>query len=280
LKCVGFVTKHQERDYKNPKNREVLIQAIENDLLNDANVLAVFYGGSIGSENTDLYSDIDLRIVVKEEVFEEYRKNKKQRAKKWGNVLFYEDFPGSAYSIAHFDCFIKVDSFYYKPKDIQPSVWLKNIKIVRDTDGLLAKVLKNSMNLSYNPSIDEVEIWRTKFFAYFHEAYRRVMRGEYYYALYCIDRLRLSIVTAWYMDAGIQPNTFGDWAKVEGERSQLKDWQLSCLSSWGCGRNPYEIMNVMKSMVPEFKRVHKCLCEKFGIAENPEWVDEILSMVI
>jgi hypothetical protein len=280
LKCVGFVTKHQERDYKNPTNREALMKAIENDLLNDANVLAVFYGGSIGSEKTDLYSDIDLRIVVKEEVFEEYRKNKKQRAKKWGNVLFYEDFPGAAYSIAHFDCFIKVDSFYYKPKDIQPSVWLKNIKIVLDTDGLLAKVLKKSMNLSYNPSIDEVELWRTKFFAYFHEAYRRVMRGEYYYALYCIDRLRLSIVTAWYMDAGIQPNTFGDWAKVEGERSQLKDWQLSSLASWDCGRNPYEIMNVMKSMVPEFKRVHKSLCEKLGMDENPKWVDEILNMVI
>lgn len=31
---------------------------------------------------------------------------------------------------------------------------------------------------------------------------------------------RLSLVTAWYMDAGIQPNTFEDWAKLEGSRSQ------------------------------------------------------------
>ena len=103
-----------------------------------------------------------------------------------------------------------MDTFYYKPEDIQPSVWLKNIKIIKDTDGMLADILDKSMALSYEPTIDEFELWRTKFFAYFHEAYRRVMRKEYYYALKCIDGLRLSMATAWYMEVGIQPNTFGD----------------------------------------------------------------------
>ncbi|MBA2870290.1 hypothetical protein HNQ85_000548 [Anoxybacillus calidus] len=279
LKCVGFVTKHQARDDKNPKNREALMKAIENDLLNDENVLAVFYGGSIGSENTDLYSDIDLRIVVKEEVFEEYRSNKKQRARKWGNVLFHEDFPWTNYTIAHYDSFIKVDVFYYKLKDIQPSVWLKNIKIVYDPEGLMAEIHEKSQGLLYELSPIEFEIWRTKFFAYVHEAYRRVMREEMYYALQCVDYLRLSMASAWYMEAGIQPNTFGDWAKIEGKRSNLKDWQLSLLESWSCSRDPFEIMNVIKNMVPEFKRVHKNLCAKLGIHENPEWVDEIFNMV-
>jgi hypothetical protein len=32
------------------------------------------------------------------------------------------------------------------------------------------------------------------------------------------------------MNAGIQPNTFGDWAKLEGERSKLQGWQLSLLA--------------------------------------------------
>ncbi|WP_367802182.1 nucleotidyltransferase domain-containing protein [Brevibacillus laterosporus] len=45
---------------------------IEQDLLKDSNILSVFYGGSIGNQNTDLYSDIDLRIVVKDEFYEEY----------------------------------------------------------------------------------------------------------------------------------------------------------------------------------------------------------------
>jgi hypothetical protein len=79
----------------------------------------------------------------------------------------------------------------------------------------LKDVLEKSMNLSYTPNVQEVEIWRTKFFAYIHEAYRRVMRKEIYYALHCLDNIRFSMVAAWYMDAGFQPNTFGDWAKVQ-----------------------------------------------------------------
>ncbi|PWW26641.1 hypothetical protein DFO73_110215 [Cytobacillus oceanisediminis] len=69
---MGLETKHKSRDLEVPKHRQVLLNSIEQDLLNDENVLAVFYGGSLGNQNTDVYSDIDLRIVVKDEVFEEY----------------------------------------------------------------------------------------------------------------------------------------------------------------------------------------------------------------
>jgi hypothetical protein len=44
---------------------------------------------------------------------------------------------------------------------------LKNIKIIKDTDGMLADILDESMALSYEPTIEEFELWRTKFFAYF-----------------------------------------------------------------------------------------------------------------
>ncbi|MBW8352039.1 aminoglycoside 6-adenylyltransferase [Bacillus sp. IITD106] len=277
---MGLETKHYERDLAIPKHREELLDAIEKDLKNDANVLAVYYGGSIGNKNTDLYSDIDLRIVVKDDVFEGYRLNKKQRATNWGKVLFFEDFPWASHSIAHYHSFIKVDSFYYKVHDLQPSVWLQNIKIVHDTDNLMKNILEESMKLSYKANVQEVEIWRNKFFASVHEAYRRMMRKEIYYAMHCLDNLRLSMAAAWLMDAGIQPNTFGDWAKLEGDRSKLLDWQLELLENWHSNRDPNEIMNVIKSIIPEFLKVHKSLCNKVGIEENPEWVDEIFKMVI
>ncbi|WP_245153888.1 nucleotidyltransferase domain-containing protein [Jeotgalibacillus proteolyticus] len=114
-----FEQVHKERDHKLPENRRNLLNTIEEDLLNDSNVLAVFYGGSIGSGNTDLYSDIDLRVVVEDHVIEEYLLNKKERAKNWGSVLFFEDFPEAPYTIAHFDTFIKVDAFYYRKEDIR-----------------------------------------------------------------------------------------------------------------------------------------------------------------
>lgn len=59
--CVGFHWKHEEQDLQLPKFRERLIEAIANDVMEDEQIIGVFYGGSIGNQHTDLYSDIDLR---------------------------------------------------------------------------------------------------------------------------------------------------------------------------------------------------------------------------
>ncbi|MCJ0930534.1 hypothetical protein MST22_05145 [Virgibacillus halodenitrificans] len=278
---MGFVSNHQARDSELPNYRKKILSSIETDLLNDDNVMALFYGGSIGNENTDEYSDIDLRVVVKPEKIKEYVVNKRNRAQEWGNVLYFEEVnPLSVYTVAHYDCFIKVDAFYYIPSDIHPSLWLQNIKIIKDTDKMMAKILDNSMLLTYELSLDGLELWRTKFFAHFHEAYRRVMRKEYFYAMKCIDNLRLSMIAGWYMEIGVQPNTFGDWARYEGEKSNLEEWQQSLLKSCDCRREPVEILNVMKRIAHEFKKVHHSLCYKLNIDENPEWLAKIINMVI
>lgn len=273
------MTLHYERDLNIPKYRQIIMDKIEQDLVNDPHVSAVFYGGSIGNDNTDLYSDIDLRIVVNSSKFEKYRSNKRKRAENWGNVLFFEDFPWLTYSIAHYDHFLKVDSFYYKEEDIKPSIWLQNIRIVYDQNGFMEGILKQSATITYHPSADEVEIWRTKFFSYVHEAYRRVQRREIYYALQCLDHIRLSMVTAWYMEKGIQPNAFGDWSKYEGERSELSSRQLSLLAEWHSSRDTNELMGVIRKVIPEFKLVHRNLCDLIDIEEDSKWIDHMFSMV-
>ncbi|MGG4490483.1 aminoglycoside 6-adenylyltransferase [Metabacillus idriensis] len=254
--------------------------AIKKDLLHDQHIEAFFYGGSIAQENTDLYSDIDLRIVVNPDKWEDFLLNKKIRPGKWGNVLFYEDFPGASYTIAHYDSFIKADVFFYRKEDLTPSVWLKNIHIVRDDNGFMTAIKNESNQLSYKISKPEFEFWRTKFFAYFHEAYRRMMRGELYYAIHCIDSMRQSLAAGWYMECGIQPNSFGDWAKIEGPRSQLKKEQLDLLARFHCGREPEEIYAVMKKMMPEFTRLHLQLGEKAGAKTDQYLTDKLFSMAV
>jgi predicted nucleotidyltransferase len=272
--------KHKDRDISLPIYRQSIKNNIEQDLVNDDNVLALYYGGSIATDSTDLYSDIDLRIVVKDEKYEEYRLKKKQRAKNWGKVLFYEDFPWASHSVAHFDGFIKVDSFYYTMKDIQPSVWMKNIKIVKDRTEMIEEILEKSLKLDYQPTVEEFELWRSKFFAHAHEVYRGIKRKEFYYALNYLDALRLAIVKGWSMDAGIQPNNPGYWAKIEGDRSNLATWQLSLLKTWSSGRDPNEIQQTLEKMIPEFIKIHRRLCRKLDVEENAEWVSKILHQVI
>lgn len=278
--CMGFYAKYKERDSELPRHRENIMQSIEKDLIHDQNVLSVFYGGSVGENNTDLFSDIDVRIVVKDGAFEEYRHNKRERAKKWGDVLFFEDNLRAAHTVAHYTNFLKVDAFYYSTKQLWPTVWLQNIKIVHDTDGLMLELSERSRDLTYQPGIEDIESWRNKFFAYVHEIYRRVRRGEVYYALRCLDNLRLSMITAWHMEAGVQPNTFGDWARLQGTRSKLEASQLILLEEWFSSPEPSEIMKVMTCIFPEFRRVHACLCHKVGLEENSDLEDQVLGMVI
>ncbi|QKS70322.1 hypothetical protein FLK61_26565 [Paenalkalicoccus suaedae] len=270
----------RKRDAELPKHRAELMRAIEADLCHDKHVLGVFYGGSIGADNEDLYSDIDLRIVVEDHQFEDYRTNKKERAHRWGSVLFFEDFPYAPYTIAHFDSFIKVDSFYYKKEDLTPSIWLQEIKIAHDPHDFLQKLQKRSQAITYEPSKVDVEIWRTKFVSYAHELYRRVRRGEFYYALQIIDSMRYSVVLGWLMEAGIRPNSFGDWARLEGERSPLTTEQQRLLVTWHCDRDPERLLSTGRAMYPEFLRLHENLVEKLRFADHMEQMEELLDMGI
>ncbi|WP_245153887.1 hypothetical protein [Jeotgalibacillus proteolyticus] len=104
-------------------------------------------------------------------------------------------------------------------------------------------------------------------------------RNEIYYSLQCLDSLRLSMAAGWLMEAGIQPNTFGDWAKLEGERSSLKKWQLALLSEWHSNREPDEIIHIIERIKPEFIYIHNKLCEQIGMKETLS-VEEILDMVL
>ncbi|WP_409254323.1 nucleotidyltransferase domain-containing protein [Bacillus sp. SCS-153A] len=254
--------------------------AIERDLSSDDQVISLFYGGSIGTGNTDLYSDIDLRIVVNEEAFEEYRIHKKERAKNWGDVMFYEDFPWASHSVAHYKGFIKVDSFYYTKKDLQPSVWLKDIKIVCDREDFMKGVQRESRKLEYEPSFEEFDLWRNKFFAYTHEVYRGMKREEFFHAANSLESLRFHLTTGWFMESGMQPNNPGYWAKLGGTRSRLHDWQLRFLEESMGGKNPESIMSSLKILVPEFIRIHSVLCKRFGIDEKRAHVEEIFGMVL
>lgn len=278
---MGFSAKFEERDLKLPSVLEKMNQVITSDLIEDPNVLAFFYGGSIAKGNADLYSDLDLRIVVEDEHFEEYRQNKKERARRWGKVLFYEDFPWAAHSVAHYMDFVKVDSFYYKKDDLKPSLYVKEeTKIIYDPHKIVERVVQESQTLSYQVTEEDFEIWRGKFFAHMHEVYRRIKRDELFYALSSFDMMRWSIAAGWDMEADRNPNQMGVWSKYEGKRSDFDHAQLSLLESWYSDRNPARILTVMALIMPEFKRLHSSLCHKLSLEEDDAWVDEIIKKVI
>ncbi|MGR3763281.1 nucleotidyltransferase domain-containing protein [Rossellomorea sp. NS-SX7] len=273
--------KHEERDANLIDERNHLKKAIKKDLISDDNVLAFFYGGSMAKGNHDRFSDLDLRIVVKDEVYEAYRRNKKERAMCWGDVLYFEDFPWAKHTVAHYKSFVKVDAFYYKKEDLKPSHYMREeAHIAYDPYDIVQGVKEQSQHFHYKVSIGEFEVWRSKFFAHMHEVYRRSKRGELYYALHSLDMMRWSVAAGWDMVNDRQPNAPGEWSKYEGERSQFDQSEQELLAGWDAGRDPEMMFEVMKQIVPEFNRIHSRLCEKLGEDERTEWVNEIVGLVL
>ncbi|MBT2606530.1 nucleotidyltransferase domain-containing protein [Bacillus sp. ISL-53] len=277
---MGFVSKHLERDESLPKHRDVILKNALKDLKTDSNVLAIYLGGSLAKGYIDNYSDVDLHTIVTSEKKSDFIKDKRDRAKNWGEVLFYEDFnPSSPVVVTHYDCFVKVDSWYHSPKEIVPSIWLKGLKVLYDPTNIISNVITASSNLVYKPSSEEVEFWRGKLLAFIHETYRAVMRDEIYYALSNLDRIRWLMVSGWYMEMEEHlDSSYGIWSKLEGKRSKLNQWQLSLLQSWDCCRNSNEIMNKMISILPEFIRLNKYLSKKVEIEANEDLIKKIIEM--
>ncbi|AZV61633.1 aminoglycoside 6-adenylyltransferase [Peribacillus frigoritolerans] len=277
---MGFVSKHLKRDESLPKHRDVILKNALKDLKSDSGVLAIYLGGSLAKGYIDNYSDVDLHTIVTSEKRSDFIKDKRNRAKKWGEVLFYEDFnPSSPFVVTHYDCFVKVDSWYHSPNEIVPSIWLKGLKVLYDPTNIIGNVIKESTNLVYKPSSEEVEFWRGKLLAFIHETYRAVMRDEIYYALSNLDRIRWLMVSGWYMEIEEHlDSSYGIWTKLEGKRSKLNQWQLSLLQSWDCCRNSNEIMKKMVSILPEFLRLNKYLSKKVEIEANEDLIKKVIEM--
>lgn len=278
---MTYQTRHNLRDKELPEIRHIMLNMIKEILKSHQAIEGIFLGGSIAKNKEDLFSDIDLRIVVSEDQFNEYVHSKKRLMTEFGDVLFFEDFnPSAPFTIAHYRNFIKVDLFIYTFSRLKPSLWLQGIKILFDPSDRLQQILKLSNEMSYKVTSNEVERWRGKVFSYVHETYRRVQREEYYYALTMVNNLRSFIVEGWNMEIDRHSNAAWDWSKIEGTRSELEDWQLSMLSSWMCGRDQEEIMKTIYSMIPEIRKLNGVLCDKTGMEMNQEEFDQIMNLVL
>lgn len=278
---MSYTTRHMERDASLPVQREVLLHNALEDLAADADVLAIYLSGSLAKQNDDNYSDIDLHTIVQAEKRSGFIENKRKRAEMWGEVLFHEDaHPLSPAVVTHYDCFVKVDSWYHALEEIQPSIWLKGAIVLYDPNDLINPVVKASSAISYELLSKDVELWKGKLLAFVHETYRAVMREEVYYAEANLDRIRWLIVSGWFMEMDQHFDASpGSWSKVEGKRSLLTKGQRSMLKQWRCGKEAGETMRILTSMVPEILRLNLILCRKVGVEANEAQFKKILAMV-
>lgn len=187
-----------------------------------------FYGGSIGRDDSDKYSDVDARIVVDQgcnlvQVREEI-------INLFDNILFIEE-NNNTFMVLHLDNLMKIDVFFYRIESIMPSPWLKEIKIIKDLDNKLQRIKTISNEKNVSPSQQQLQYITHKYIACLIETYKRRNRNEKFYLDQLINTMTNILCYLWYLEKGYQPNAVGDWSKYQGNRSKLDEMQLEKLGN-------------------------------------------------
>lgn len=158
------------------RSRHELLKVLIQKVQIFSGIDGIFLRGSIAAQNEDPFSDIDLRILLKES----YSKDKfiQLFIDELSDISFIETETRS-YAVIHFNNFIKLDIFVYNKIDLTPSIWMQNILIIFDNKGYLNTMKSKSEKLVYHIIQNEFDELLSKYFAFFHELYRRKERKEY-----------------------------------------------------------------------------------------------------
>lgn len=213
-------------EYQLNCSRNHLLKQLFSLAENMPEIQGIFLGGSLAVNQADAYSDIDFRVVInrtidKTLIIERF-------LQQLPSLLFIET-QTTFYAVIHFDSFIKLDLFVYYQEELLPSSWLASIAIYQDYNEQLARIKQQSRELHYCPSQEEVDFFLTKYYAFLHEYYRRWKRGEMSYSLSCQLTMKHCLISFWYMEKRLVPNSLGDWSKYEGARTKLSDNQIAQL---------------------------------------------------
>lgn len=216
-----------------PVDRDRLKNRLIRLVKEDEEILGCFFNGSIGTKTEDNYSDIDARIIVKDNI--NLKRKQVEIIRAIGKYLFIEKLEEKS-SIIHYDTFIKLDLFVYTVEDLTPSIWMKNIAIVKDF-GLLEDLSKKSQSLSYSITQKEFDELINNYYADYFELYRCWKREEYNYLDHLILSMKHCLVSMWYVSKGFAPNPAMDWAKYEGRKTKLTHLEANFILSY----TPFEL---------------------------------------
>jgi len=171
--------------------RERLLDRAVNYFLVKKGVESIYIQGSVAAGLIDEFSDIDLRVIIQPELYEQYVSERFSAPKYWGEWLYNEWTENFWVCVSHFKPLNKIDVFYFKPEHLQSSPWyLLPTQVIYDPNNLVQQAISASAGMEFILDAEEVERLISKGLAYAEEVYRRVIRDELFYAQSLLDGFR------------------------------------------------------------------------------------------
>ena len=262
--------------------RQQLYSTVVDYFVDRQGVEALYVQGSVAENLADEWSDIDFRVVIKPEFYQQYLSKRFSAPKQWGEWVYNEWTSRSWVCVSHFKPFNKIDLLYFKPNELKPSPWFAlPTQVIYDPKGLVRQIILNSHNLEQSLlSIEEIDRLISKGLAYAEEAYRRVMRGELFYAQSQLDSFRLVLIQ---LDDYLHQNTFssgiGSPSHLEqrASRMPIEAIQLSYATL-----DKVSILKALKILSNAYQAQVTKIYEKLPLERDRQkdldWIDRIVKL--
>jgi predicted nucleotidyltransferase len=138
--------------------RQSLLDRVIKYFLNREGVEALYIQGSVASGLTDEFSDIDFRVVIQPEMYEQYTSERFSVPKHWGEWLYNEWTSNVWVCVSHFKPFNKIDVLYFKPEHLQPSLWyLLPTQVIYDPKNLVQQIIEASQKIEFILDVGELD---------------------------------------------------------------------------------------------------------------------------
>jgi hypothetical protein len=119
--------------------------AFEEAAANDPDILGLFYNGSQGRGDMDRYSDLDIKIWAEEAALDREGEKIGQILSRLGEVRFFHPLhPRDSVTALIGPDWQRVDLNLYRASDLKPWIGYAGSRIVKDTDGFLARLVAES----------------------------------------------------------------------------------------------------------------------------------------
>lgn len=265
----------------NAARQSLLSKVIEYFLAREG-VEALYIQGSVAADSADEFSDIDFRIIIQPEFYEQYILERFSAPQNWGEWLYNEWTNKFWVCVSHFKPFNKIDVVYFKPKELQPSPWfLLPTQIVYDPKKLIQQVINASKNIEIT-LLDNEEVNRliSKGLAYAEEVYRRVMRDEFFYARSLIDSFRCILIQFDdYLQNSSPSSGFGSLSHFEQRGSKTL---VEALKSSYTTLEKQSILKVLSKLLKIYQQQLIKLHQKLSLNRDRvidlHWIDTLLKL--
>lgn len=174
-----------------PAHRALLERAVSY-FQDDGRVVGMILGGSLAHGAGDIYSDVDLYVVARDESFEAVFDERDAAARTIGSPLFrftVDPVPGGSRDyIVMYQGPVKLDLMYYRESEIKPDPkWARRL-VLKDDSGSLQSVISRSAGIVPD-SMALLEL-NQRFWTWCWYVFGKIMRGELWEAFDGIYTIR------------------------------------------------------------------------------------------